>query len=102
MKFGKSDGRRPTDEENTQRGGNAIENEGNENDKKATEDERTEDTPTWGCARAATVEARVKRAKDVGNEEEDSKGASNDAVAASLRRSVGGHARVGGERKLHS
>ena len=53
------------------------------------------DTPTWGCARAGTVEARVKRVKDVGNEEEASEGASNDAVVASLGRSVGGHARVG-------
>ena len=48
-----------------------------------------------GCARAGTVEARVKRVKDVGNEEEASKGPTNDAVIASLRRSVGGHAREG-------
>ena len=36
-----------------------------------------------------------KRVKHVGNEEEASEGASNDAVVASLGRSVGGHARVG-------
>ena len=41
------------------------------------------------------MEARVKQVKDVGNEEEASKGASNDAVVASLRRSVGGHPCVG-------
>ena len=41
------------------------------------------------------MEARVKRVKDVGNEEEASEGASNDAVVASPRRSVGGHARIG-------
>ena len=52
-------------------------------------------TPTWGSARAETVEAWVKRVKHVGNEEETSEGASNDAVVASLGRSVGGHARVG-------
>ena len=39
-------------------------------------------------------EARVKRVKDVGNEEEASEGASNDAFVASLRRWVGGHARI--------
>ena len=53
------------------------------------------DTPTWGCARAGTVEAWVKRVKHVGNEEEASESASNDAVVASLGRSVGGYARVG-------
>ena len=41
-----------------------------------------------------TVEAWVKRVKDVGNEEEASEGASNGAIVASLRRSVGEHARV--------
>ena len=41
------------------------------------------------------MEARVKRVKDVGNEEEPSDSASNDAVVASLRRSVSGHARIG-------
>ena len=49
------------------------------------------DTPTWGCARAGTVEAWIKRVKHVGNEEETSEGASNDAVVGSLGRSVGGH-----------
>ena len=34
--------------------------------------ERTVDTPTWGCARAGTVEAWVKQVKHVGNEEEAS------------------------------
>ena len=53
-------------------------------------------TPTWGCARAGTVEARVKRVKHVENEEETSEGASNDVVVASLGRAVGGHAREGG------
>ena len=41
------------------------------------------------------VEARVKQVKDVGNEEEASEGASNYAVVASVRRSVGGHVRIG-------
>ena len=41
------------------------------------------------------VEALVKRVKHVGNEKEASEGASNDAVVASLGRTVGGHARVG-------
>ena len=40
-------------------------------------------------------EAWVKRVKHVGNGEEASVGASNDAVVASLGRTVGGHARVG-------
>ena len=42
------------------------------------------DTPTWGCARAETEEAWVKRVKHVGNEEETSEGTNNDAVVASL------------------
>ena len=50
------------------------------------------DTPTWGCTRAGTVEARVHHVK---KEEETSEGASNDAVVASLGRWVGGHAHVG-------
>ena len=41
------------------------------------------------------MESRVKRVKDVWNEQEASEGASNDRVVVSLRRSVGGHARVG-------
>ena len=41
------------------------------------------------------MEAWVKQVKHVGNEEETSEGASNDAVVASLARSVGGHAHVG-------
>ena len=41
------------------------------------------------------MEAWVKRIKHAGNKEETSEGASNDAVVASLGRSVGGHARVG-------
>ena len=41
------------------------------------------------------MEAWVKRVKHVGNEEEASESASNDAVVASLGRSVGGYARVG-------
>ena len=49
------------------------------------------DTPTWVCARAGTVEAWIKPVKHVGNEEETSEGASNDAVVGSLGRSVGGH-----------
>ena len=53
------------------------------------------DTHTWGWARAGTVEAWVERVKHVGNEEETSEGASNDAVVASLGRSIGGHAPVG-------
>ena len=53
------------------------------------------DTPTWGCARAGTVESWVKLVMHVGNEEEASKDASDDAVVTSLRRSVGGNARVG-------
>ena len=40
------------------------------------------------------VEAWVKRVKHVGNEEEGSEGESNDAVVASLGRSVGRHAGV--------
>ena len=61
------------------------------------------------------VEVLVKRVKDIRKEEEASEGASNDAVVASLRRSVGGHARIGvsdsdspeqkkkysGEKRLH-
>ena len=53
------------------------------------------DTPTWGCARAGTVEAWAKRVKHVGNEEETSEDASNDALVGSLGRSLGGHAPVG-------
>ena len=60
-----------------------------------TEDEQTVDTPTWERARVGTVEARVKRVKNVGKEEEASEGASNDGVVVSLSRSVGGHTRVG-------
>ena len=41
------------------------------------------------------MEAWVKRVKHVENEEEASESASNDAVVASLRRSVGGYARLG-------
>ena len=41
------------------------------------------------------VEALVKRVKHVGNEKEASEGASNDAVVASLGRTVGRQARVG-------
>ena len=41
----------------------------------------------------------VKRVKHVGSKEETYEGASNDAVVASLGRSVGGHARAGGERE---
>ena len=41
------------------------------------------------------MEALVKRVKHVRNEKEASEGASNDAVIASLRRTVGGHTRVG-------
>ena len=41
------------------------------------------------------MEAWVKRERHVGNEEEASEGASNDAVVALLGKSVGGHARVG-------
>ena len=52
------------------------------------------DTHAWKRARAGTVEAWVKRVRDVGSEE-TSEGASNDAVVASLGRSVGGHARAG-------
>ena len=51
--------------------------------------------PLGGARERKTVEAWVKRVKHVGNEEETSEGASNDAVVASLGRSVGGHARVG-------
>ena len=53
------------------------------------------DTPARGWARAGTVEAWVKRVKHVGNEEETSEGARNDAVVASLGRSIGEHAPVG-------
>ena len=53
------------------------------------------DTHAWKRARAGTVEAWVKRVRRVGSEEETSEGASNDAVVASLGRSVGGHARAG-------
>ena len=41
------------------------------------------------------MEAWLKRVNDVGNEEEASESASNDATIASLGRSVGRHARVG-------
>ena len=41
------------------------------------------------------VEALVMRVKPVGKEKESSEGASNDAVVASLGRTVGGRARVG-------
>ena len=41
------------------------------------------------------VEARVKRIKDIGNEEEASEGASNHTVIASLRWSVGRHTCIG-------
>ena len=41
------------------------------------------------------VEAWVEVINHVGNEEETSERASNDAVDASLGRSVGGHARLG-------
>ena len=40
------------------------------------------------------MEAKVKRVKDVENEEEASESASNDAVVASLGRSVGGHSHL--------
>ena len=50
-----------------------------------TEDEQTVDTPTWERARVGTVEARVKRVKNVGNEEEASEGASNDGRGSSLQ-----------------
>ena len=51
--------------------------------------------PLGGVRERKTVEAWVKRVRQVGNEEETSEGASNDAVVASLGRSVGGHIRVG-------
>ena len=41
------------------------------------------------------MESWVKRVKHVGNEEETSEGASNDAVVGSLGRSVGRHTPVG-------
>ena len=40
------------------------------------------------------MEAWVKRVKNVGNEEETSEGASNDAVVGSLEQSVSGHTPV--------
>ena len=62
---------------------------------KATEDEQTGDTPTWGCARAGTVEAWVKQVKHNGYHEEASESVSNDAVVASIGHTVGGHAHLG-------
>ena len=41
------------------------------------------------------MEAWVKRVKHVVNEEEASENAGNDAIVASLGRSVGGYVRVG-------
>ena len=41
------------------------------------------------------MEGWVKRVKHVWNEEEASESTSNDAIVASVGRSVGGHARLG-------
>ena len=95
MKFGKVRTRDNRRRKSTKRSGNANENEGSETTETRLKTNGQWTRPLKGVHESGNGGGAGQVLKHVGNEKEASEGASNDAVVASLGRTVGGDARVG-------